>query len=121
MAILSLRSVPAVLSATFAFTSIGLMTPSPSRSFETAGLADSLGGATVSVLGKLGYDCKNASAVGIVCKKCKMEDNKQNCEAYLCDAVTKKCRKKSAEIPNVPGLGGNDEDSNSDGIKLPSL
>lgn len=121
MAILSLRSVPAVLSATFAFTSIGLMAPSPSRSFETAGLADSLGNATVSVLSKLGYDCKNASAVGIVCKKCSMEDNKQNCEAFLCDAVTKKCRKKSAEIPNLPNLRGNNDDGGANGVDLPSL
>lgn len=77
--------------------------PNPGLTVEYAGLTDELGSATVSILGKLGYDCTTAE-VGIVCKKCKVEDNKQKCEAFLCDAVTQKCRKKSAEIPKVPGL-----------------
>ena len=67
-----------------------------------AGLADDLSNTTVSVLSKLGYDCQTLSAGGILCKKCQEEDNKQKCEAFLCDAVTKKCRKKSAEIPQLP-------------------
>ena len=67
-----------------------------------AGLTDDLSNATVSVLSKLGYDCQTLSAGGILCKKCTEEDNKQKCEAFLCDAVTKKCRKKSAEIPQLP-------------------
>ena len=75
----------------------------PGFTVEYAGLTDELGSATVSILGKLGYDCTTAE-VGIVCKKCKVEDDQQKCEAYLCDAVTQKCRKKSAEIPKVPGL-----------------
>lgn len=89
--------------ASIALTSIGLIAPKPSFSYEYAGLTDEIGDATVSVLSKLGYDCQTASA-GILCKKCKVEDNKQQCVAYLCDAVTKKCRKKSASIPQIPNF-----------------
>ena len=90
----------------FALTSLAIslsIAPLPSLAVEYAGLTDDLGDATVSILGKLGYDCTTAE-VGIVCKKCKVDDNKQKCEAFLCDAVTQKCRKQSAEIPKVPGL-----------------
>ena len=98
-------NIRSILFASVAVTSINLIAPPVSLSFETAGLADDLGNATVSVLSKLGYDCKNASAGAIVCKKCKADGFKQKCTAFVCDAATKKCRKKSAELPNIPGLG----------------
>ena len=114
-------NIRSILLTTIAVTSASIMSPSVGLSWETAGLADDLGNATVSVLSKLGYDCKNASAGAIICKKCKADDLKQKCTVFTCDAVTKKCRKKSAELPNVPGLGGSSEDESSDGIELPSL
>lgn len=94
------------LVSSVAFLSVGLIIPSQSLSLDYADLPGDLGDATVSVLDKLGYDCQTASVGGIICKKCKTEDNKQKCVAYLCDAITKKCRKKSAEIPKLPNLGG---------------
>ena len=115
-------SIRSIVFATVAATSVGLLAPSVGFSFETAGIADDIGNASVSVLSKLGYDCQNASAGAIICKKCKADGFKQKCTVFACDAATKKCRKKSAELPNVPGLGGsNDDDGSSDGVELPSL
>lgn len=94
---------------------------SSSSAVEYAGLADNLSNATVGVLSQLGYDCQTASVGGIICKKCEVEDNKQKCQAFICDAATKKCRKKSAEIPQIPGLNEEDESDSDDRINLPSL
>jgi len=101
--------------------SLGLMTPTASLSLEYAGLTDNLSNATVSVLSRLGYDCQTASVGGIICKKCTVDDNKQKCDAFICDAITKKCRRRKAEIPQLPNLGGDDDRDDDDGIKLPSL
>ena len=106
--------------ASFGLVSWGLMTPYPSLSLEYAGLTDDLSNATVSVLSRLGYDCQTASVGGIICKKCEVNDNKQKCDAFICDAVTKKCRRQSAEVPQLPNLGGDDNDSD-DGVDLPSF
>lgn len=56
---------------------------------------------------------------GILCKKCRADGNSQKCEAFLCDAVTKKCRKQTAKIPKLPNFGGDREDDASEGIQLP--
>jgi hypothetical protein len=111
--------IPSLFIAAVGFVSLNAIAPAMS----SAGIADDLSNASVSVLSKLGYDCKTASAGAILCTKCKVDDNKQKCEAFTCDAVTKKCRRKTAEIPRIPGLNNNDnDDSNSnDPIKLPSL
>ena len=118
-------NVRSLFVASVGLVSLGLMTPSPSLGLEYAGLTDDLSNATVSVLSRLGYDCQTASVGGIICKKCEVDDNKQKCDAFICDAVTKKCRRKSAEVPQLPNLGGDDDrdsDSDSDdGINLPSL
>ena len=114
-------NVRSLLQVPVAIISVVLITPSTSIGFEYAGLTDGLENATVSVLSQLGYDCQTASVGGIVCKKCSVKDNKQKCVAYLCDAVTKKCRKKQAEVPQLPNLNSNDEDNSSDEINLPSL
>lgn len=87
------------------FASVSLVMPTTVLAENYAGITDDLGNATVSVLSKLGYDCQTASAGAILCKKCTVDDNKQKCEAFICDAVTKKCRKRSAEIPRLPDLG----------------
>ena len=102
-------AIRSLLFASIALTAVSLVVPSRGLSLEYAGLTDDIGSASVSILDKLGYDCTTA-AVGIVCKKCQVEDNKQKCVAYLCDAVSKKCRKKSAEIPQLPSLNRNNID-----------
>ena len=99
-------------------TSFAIASPS-SSAFEYANLLDDVSNASVSVLTKLGYDCKTASAGGILCTKCKEDGFKKKCEAFTCDAVTKKCRRKTADIPNIPG--SNSDESDDDGVKLPSL
>lgn len=111
--------IPSLLMASFGLVSLGLITPV--SALEYAGLTDNLSNATVGVLSQLGYDCQTASVGGILCKKCQARNNKQKCEAFICDAVTKKCRRRTAEIPQVPNLGGEDEQDSDDGIKLPSL
>ncbi|MEL6927501.1 MAG: hypothetical protein AAFO95_02560 [Cyanobacteria bacterium J06600_6] len=87
----------------------------------SANLLDDIGNASISVLTQLGYDCKTASAGAILCTKCKEDGFKQKCEAFTCDVATKKCRRKTAELPNIPGLNNNDDADSDDGIKLPSL
>ena len=99
-------TIRSFLLTSVALTSFSFLASPPSLGFEYAGLTDDLGNAGISVLSRLGYDCTTKS-VGIVCKKCQVEDNKQKCVAYLCDAVTKKCRKKSAEIPKLPSFKRN--------------
>ena len=98
-------TVHSSLLAAVSFALINPLLPSLSLAENYAGIADDLSNATVSVLSKLGYDCQTASAGAILCKKCQVEDNKQKCEAFICDAATKKCRKKSAEIPKLPNFG----------------
>ena len=114
-------TIRSLLFASVAIVSVGLVSPDPTFSFEYAGIADDLGNASVSVLDELGYDCQNASAGAILCKKCKADGLKQKCTAFVCDAATKKCRKKSATVPNIPGLGDSSDDDQDDGISLPSL
>ncbi len=96
-------TIRSVVIASIAFTSAGLILPQQSLGYDYANLTDNLGDVTTTVLSKLGYDCQTAS-IGILCKKCKVEDDKQECVAYLCDAITKKCRKQSASIPKLPNL-----------------
>jgi hypothetical protein len=96
--------IRSLLIASVGFISLNAIVPDSGLAFKYAGIADDLSNASVSVLSKLGYDCKTASAGAILCTKCKVDDNKQKCEAFTCDAVTKKCRRKTAEIPRIPGL-----------------
>ncbi|MEM9506659.1 MAG: hypothetical protein AAGA16_03110 [Cyanobacteria bacterium P01_E01_bin.35] len=114
-------NIRSLLVASFSLVSWSTIASAPSIGLEYAGLTDNLSNATVGVLSQLGYDCQTASVGGIICKKCQVEDNKQKCQAFICDAVTKKCRRRSAEIPQVPGLGGGNERDSNDGINLPSL
>ena len=115
---MNLRTV--LLTSVF-FTSMGLIAPSESLGVDLVSQLGDVADITTGVLGKLGYDCQTASVGGIICKKCTVKDNSQKCEAFLCDAVTKKCRKKSAELPNLPNLGNDSEDDSSRGVELPSL
>ena len=102
-----MRLLP-VLLVSLSLGSFGLINPNQSLS---ANLVAQLGGldglediedATTSILDTLGYDCQTA-AIGIVCTKCSDDDGlTQNCKAYLCDAVTRDCRKQEAQLPRVP-------------------
>ena len=114
-------NIRSLLVASFGLVSWSAIASPPSLAVNYAGLADNLSNATVSVLSQLGYDCQTASAGGIICKKCQVESNKQKCQAFICDAVTKKCRKRSAEVPQIPGLSDEDEGNSHDEINLPSL
>ncbi|MEL6438931.1 MAG: hypothetical protein AAFQ80_06730 [Cyanobacteria bacterium J06621_8] len=114
-------NIRSFLVASFSIVSWGAIATTPSLAIEYAGLTDDLSNATVGVLGRLGYDCKTASVGGIICTKCKVDDSKQKCQAFICDAVTKKCRKRSAEVPQIPGINGSDDRDSDDRINLPSL
>lgn len=102
--------------ASIGFVSLNAIAISPA----SANLLDDVSNASVSVLTKLGYDCKTASAGAILCTKCQEDGFKQKCEAFTCDAATKKCRRKTADLPNIPGSSNDGEDSEG-GLKLPSL
>lgn len=121
--------IRSLLIASLGFVSLNAISPVSGLTEQYANLLDDLSNASVGVLTQLGYDCKTASAGAILCTKCKADGLKQKCEAFTCDAATKKCRRKTADLPNVPGLRNEDgdgasEESNEDGdngIKLPSL
>lgn len=121
---IKLMKIQSLLIASIGIVSLNALSPAAASTFEYAGIADDIGNASVGVLTQLGYDCKTASTGGILCTKCEADGLKQKCEAFTCDAVSKKCRRKTADLPNVPGLSNDEssdaEDSN-DGIKLPSL
>jgi len=109
--------IRSLLIASIGFVSLNALSI-PSAS---ANLLDDVGNASVSVLTKLGYDCKTASAGAILCTKCNADGFKKKCEAFTCDVATKKCRRKTADLPNIPGLNNDDDADSDDGVKLPSL
>lgn len=78
----------------------------PHTGAETIAQLDNLeriGEVTTAVLDRLGYDCNTVADVGIVCKKCSSESIlTEKCTAYICDAATKKCRKRDATLPKLP-------------------
>ena len=123
--ILGLMKIRSLLIASIGFVSLNAVAPISSSAKQYANLLDDVSNASVGVLTQLGYDCKTASAGAILCTKCEEDGLKQKCEAFSCDVATKKCRRQTADLPNIPGLRNDDdentnEDSN-DGIKLPSL
>ncbi len=103
-----MRLLP-VLLVSLSVSGLGMITPHQGLS---ANLIAQLGGlddlediedATVDILEGLGYDCQTAGALGIACTKCTTEDNTtQECKAYICDSITRECRKHQAQIPSVP-------------------
>lgn len=105
------------LIASLGLVSLNLTVPFPAD----ANLLDDVSNASVGVLKQLGYNCKTASAGAILCTKCKADGIKQKCEAFTCDVATKKCRRKTAEIPNIPGLNNDADEDSNDGVNLPSL
>jgi len=100
-------SLPSLFAISLAVGSLGLSAlPADSNNQYLAQLGniDRIGAVTTSVLDRLGYDCQKVANVGIVCKKCKSSNRglTEKCNAYICDAVTKKCRKQNATLPNLP-------------------
>ncbi|VEP15498.1 conserved hypothetical protein [Hyella patelloides LEGE 07179] len=86
--------------------SLGIVNSPHSLSAESIAQLDNLeniGEVTTSVLDRLGYECDTVADVGLVCKKCSSENMlTEKCTAYICDAATKKCRKKNATLPQLP-------------------
>lgn len=84
----------------------GIVNSPHSLSAESISQLDNLeniGEVTTSVLDRLGYECDTVADVGLVCKKCSSESMlTEKCTAYICDAATKKCRKKNATLPKIP-------------------
>lgn len=100
-------SLSSFLTISVAVGSLGLAvlpTNASNQYLAQLGNIDNIGSVTTSVLDRLGYDCQTVANVGIVCKKCKASNNglTEKCNAYICDAVTKKCRKQKATLPNLP-------------------
>lgn len=76
---------------------------------------ENIGEVTTSVLDRLGYDCDTVANVGLVCKKCSSDNVlTEECTAYICDAATKKCRKKNATVPKLPNSDGEENESGID-------
>jgi hypothetical protein len=98
-------SVFSVFITSFAFSSLAIAISQPSFSANTIAQLDNLenlGEVTTSILDKLGYDCDTVAGVGLVCKKCSSNNSfTEKCTTYICDAVTKKCRKKNLTLPNI--------------------
>ena len=97
----------------------GLVHSQPSLSIEKIAQLDleNIGEITTSVLDRLGYDCETVANVGLVCKKCSSDNVlTEKCTAYICDAATKKCRKKNATVPKLPNSDGEENESRIDRI-----
>ena len=92
--------------ASLAIGSLGLFNSQQSLDANTLAQLDNLenlGEVSISILDRLGYDCNDVAGVGIVCKKCDSDSVvTEKCTAYICDAATKKCRKKDATVPKLP-------------------
>lgn len=102
-------SIKAFFIASLTIGCFGLANSSQSLSAENLAQLDleNMGEVTTSVLDRLGYDCDTVANVGLVCKKCSSDNAlTENCNAYICDAATKKCRKKNATVPKLPNSDG---------------
>ena len=110
-----MRILPLII-ASITIGTVELILPKPNFSTENIAQLDNLenlGEITTSVLDRLGYDCDTVANVGLVCKKCSSENVlTEKCTAYICDAATKKCRKKNATVPKLP----NSDDEENEAI-----
>jgi hypothetical protein len=106
-----------LLSLVIGFSSVSLIASDKTLSSTPVAQLDNITNVTTSVLDKLGYECDTASAAGIICRKCSEQNSvTEKCTAYICDSVTKKCRKKEATLPKLPN---SERDGNES--PLPSL
>lgn len=92
---------------TLTIGSFGLINSPQSLSADLIAQLDNLEGVaevSMSVLDRLGYECDTVADVGLVCKKCTSNSIvSEKCTAYICDAATRKCRKRNATLPKLPG------------------
>ncbi|HHP7231673.1 MAG TPA: hypothetical protein ACFCUY_12545 [Xenococcaceae cyanobacterium] len=103
-------------------SSLNLLAPNKSLSSASIAQLENITEVTTSVLDNLGYECETVSAAAIICRKCAEETNiTEECTAYICDSVTKKCRKQKATVPNLPDSGGEPEEREDQTPSLPSL
>ena len=84
--------IRSLLVASVGFVGLNAIAIPSSSALEYANLLDDVGNASVGVLTQLGYDCKTASAGGILCTKCEADGLKQKCEAFSCDVSSQNCR-----------------------------
>ena len=111
-------SIRSFFIASLTISCFSLINSPPSFGAENVAQLDleNMGEVTTSVLDRLGYDCDTVANVGLVCKKCSSDNVlTEKCDAYICDAATKKCRKKNATVPKLPD--SNNEEN--EGIDLP--
>ncbi|GAB4532533.1 MAG: hypothetical protein Tsb0014_17080 [Pleurocapsa sp.] len=111
-----------LLSLVIGFSSVSLIASDKTLSSTPVAQLESITNVTTSVLDKLGYECDTASAAGIICRKCSEQSSvTEKCTAYICDSVTKKCRKKEATLPKLPNSNRDRDENESESPSLPNL
>ena len=112
------------LSLVLGFSSVSLITPNLALSSTSVAQLDldNVTNITTSVLDQLGYKCDTASAAGIICRKCSESSSvTEKCTAYICDSVTKKCRKKEATLPKLPNSNSDRDERESESLSIPGI
>ena len=113
-----------LLSLVLGFSSVSLIAPPKTLGQVPVAQLDlnNISNITTSVLDKLGYECNTASAAGIICRKCSESSSvTEKCTAYICDSVTKKCRKKEATLPKLPNSNSDREERESETPSIPDI
>jgi len=111
-----------LLSLILGFSSVNLVAPQKTLGSTPVAQLENIGKITTSVLDKLGYECDTASAAGIICRKCSEQSIvTEKCTAYICDSVTKKCRKKEATLPKLPNSNSNQDERESESLSIPGI
>ncbi|MGV2828000.1 hypothetical protein [Myxosarcina sp. GI1(2024)] len=110
------------LTLVLGFSSVNFLSPNKALSSTIIVQLEDITNVTISALDKLGYECQTASAAAIICKKCSEESSvSEKCTAYICDSVTKKCRKQEANLPQLPNSDGDGENSEPEMPSLPDF
>ena len=111
-----------LLSLIIGFSSANLIAPSKTLSQTPIAQLENITNITTSVLDRLGYECDTASAAGIICRKCSESNSvTEKCTAYICDSVTKKCRKKEATLPKLPNSNRDRDEGDSESLSIPGI
>ena len=107
---------------TLGFSSVSLILPNKTLSSTSIAQLDDLANITTSVLDKLGYECETASAAAIIGRKC-LESSSitEECDAFICDSVTKKCRRQKAVLPKLPNSNSDRDENEADSPSLPGI
>ena len=111
-----------LLSLILGFSSVSLIAPQKTLGSAPIAQLDNITNITTSVLDKLGYECDTVSAAAIICRKCSEQSSvTEKCTAYICDSVSKKCRKRKATLPKLPNSNSDRDENESDSPSLPSF